>query len=654
MIKIKSICAAAAVAAAGAAAFADGVKYAGIFINDEDWGLRPWAVRHFGEDEQIGERAYSQIFELMRANGLNLLWPAMHEGGYEFVSRPENMALAAKYGIRIGTSHCEPMLRNNCYLSKSDKKKWSWLKHRDFMKGYWQWAVDRYATNDVLWTIGMRGIHDGKMKDGETMPEKIAVLEDVFAEQCAMLEAAGAGAAPKLFVPYKEVLPIFNAGLKVPAGTTIMWVNDNFGYVRRLGGPQCAGYGGGIYWHAGYQGRPHGYIHLCTTPPAFMWYELAAKCWENGVRDVWMVNVGDVFQAELAIYALGKFAAAPSSWGPDAQEKILSSWVAENFGENERIAAHLAEYFNLGFIRKPEHMCIQWTRALPGSLKEELKERYAKLLAEDAAIEASLPEKSRDAYFRKVGYQVRFLANAGLIHLEGRGREYAHSVLDPLTARWDALEGGKWSGFWIDTIEEKKPNRWWSQMQWPWNEPKDENGAYKPRTDYVATAYAWERKKRLAEPKWLDAASSISANGGEWKAVAGLGTSGAAYALLPVKPGVGEGASLNYELPGNKNDGNSSSAIRNSSLVIQFLPDFALWPGMKLRVGVAFDDGESQIVEVPKSDSNIGEKDLVRNAAVQDNFIRVSRKIPYGAKAVKIVAIDPGVVLDRIGVRNEK
>ena len=211
MIKIKSICAAAAVAAAGAAAFADGVKYAGIFINDEDWGLRPWAVRHFGEDEQIGERAYSQIFELMRANGLNLLWPAMHEGGYEFVSRPENMALAAKYGIRIGTSHCEPMLRNNCYLSKSDKKKWSWLKHRDFMKGYWRWAVDRYATNDVLWTIGMRGIHDGKMNDGETMPEKIAVLEDVFAEQCAMLEAAGAGAAPKLFVPYKEVLPIFNA-----------------------------------------------------------------------------------------------------------------------------------------------------------------------------------------------------------------------------------------------------------------------------------------------------------------------------------------------------------------------------------------------------------------------------------------------------------
>ena len=52
--------------------------------------------------------------------------------------------------------------------------------------------------------------------------------------------------APKLFIPYKEVLPIFNAGLKVPKGTIIMWTNDNFGYVRRLGGPQREGYGGGI------------------------------------------------------------------------------------------------------------------------------------------------------------------------------------------------------------------------------------------------------------------------------------------------------------------------------------------------------------------------------------------------------------------------
>ena len=654
---ITSIVATVALAVASSVKAGESVKYCGIFINDEDWGLRQWAVKHFGKEQQIGIRAYSQIFPLMRKCGLNLLWPAMHEGGYEFASRPENFALAAEYGIRIGTSHCEPMLRNNCYLSKDDKKKWSWLKHKDFIRDYWQWSVDRYATNDVLWTIGMRGIHDGKMSDGETTAEKIAVLEDVFATQKGMLEAAGVGDAPTLFVPYKEVLPIFNAGLKVPKGTTIMWVNDNFGYIRRLGGPQCEGYGGGIYWHASYHGRPHGYIHLCTTPPAFMWYELVAKCAANGVRDVWMVNAGDVFQAEIIMYALGKFASDPDYWmtRPDAQTEILTMWVKEELGVRSeelgvRIVAHLNEYFNLGFIRKPEHMCVQWSEALPAELKSELLARYRALLEEDLAIEKELDSKICEAYFRAIGYQVQFFAHAGIIHLESRDKEYARSVIDPLTARWNSLDGGKWSGFWSDTIDERggvrQPvphNRWASQMQWPWNEPHNEDGSIAPRSDYIASSYIWQKRDGKSEPKWLEPESiTPAADDGAWTRISGLGTSGKALALLPVKPGVGKGAAINLQL---------SEDAGGNKLILQFLPDFALWPGMALRVAVSFDGAEPVEVAVPKSDSNIGEKDPVRNAAVQDNFIRASVTIPPGAKSVKIIAIDPGVVIDRIGIQ---
>ena len=211
-----------------------GVKYRGVFVNDEDWSLRPWAERHFGKEEQIGTNAYAEIFALMKRNGLNLIWPAMHEGGYEFSSRPENIALAAKEGITVGTSHCEPMLRNNCYLSKSDKKKWSWVGNRAFLEEYWREGVKRGTGNGILWTTGMRGIHDGKMQDGRTTEEKRRILEEVFEAQCAMLPED----ASKLFVPYKEVLPIFNAGLKVPKGTTIMWTNDNFGYPDRGMGPR--------------------------------------------------------------------------------------------------------------------------------------------------------------------------------------------------------------------------------------------------------------------------------------------------------------------------------------------------------------------------------------------------------------------------------
>ena len=675
----------------------EGVKYRGVFVNDEDWSLRPWAVKHFGKNEQIGTRAYSEIFSLMKDNGLNLIWPAMHEGGYEFSSRPENLALAAKEGITVGTSHCEPMLRNNCYLSKSDKKKWSWVGNREFLERYWREGVRRGSdcfnhvehvdhVGKILWTIGMRGIHDGKMQDGKTTEEKIKILEEVFAAQCAMLPEG----APKLFIPYKEVLPIFNAGLKVPNGTTIMWTNDNFGYIRRLGGPQCEGYGGGIYWHISYHGSPHGYIHLCTTPPAFMWYELVAKCWANGVRDVWMVNAGDVFQAEVLLDAYGRFAANPDYWMTrDApQTEALTMWTRENLlatkntndtknCEHEnlcdlcgKITSHLAEYYNLGFNRRPEHMCVQWTTNLPASVKSSLLKRYHALLSEDIAIEESLANlrdsaSLREKYFRLVGFQARFLAYAGIIHLEGRDRDYARSVIDPLYERWDKLEGGKWSGFWCDTIDERggkrqptNHNRWSSQMQWPWNEPADpyatkDRGV--ARVNYPATAY----RADVEEPIWLEPTTNVATNGGAWTRVPGLGTSGNALALLPVKPGVGKGAMVGFSLTGltgltgfekqDDNPVNLVNPVQKETLVIQFLPDFALWPGLKLGVEVSFDGGVAQYVAVPKSDSNIGEHDPVRNRAVQDNFIRVEVPVPRGANSVKIVATDPGVVIDKVG-----
>ena len=436
---------------------------------------------------------------------------------------------------------------------------------------------------------------------------------------------------------------------------------------------------------------PHGYNHLCTTPPAFMWYELVAKCWENGVRDVWMVNAGDVFQAEVLLGAYGKFAANPEAWKnkADPQREAIESWVSEEFlghkkrkGHNAgeclrepcglcgKISAHLAEYYNLGFNRKPEHMCIQWTTNLPAAVKSSLLKRFHALLKEDGELEKlftnfnchSCSQIAKDDYFRLIGFQVRFLAHAGIIHLEGRDKAYARSVIDPLYERWDRMDGGKWAGFWCDTIDEhgglRQPtthNRWSSQMQWPWNEPadpakKDRHG--RSRNDYAATVY----RADIAEPTWIEPVKRERGTGnGEWKEVPGLGTSGNALALLPVKPGVGAGATLEYDL--NMRRETRDASIPRSpfpvprSLILQFLPDFALWPGLKLGVNVVFNGYEPKFVEVPCSNSNLGEHDRIRNQAVQDNFIRVEIPVPAGAKSFKIVAKDPGVVIDRIGIR---
>ena len=631
-----------------AAPAAEGVRHRGLFVNDEDWSLRPWAIRHFGKKEQIGARAYEEVFRLMKRDGLNLIWPAMHEGGYEFSSRPENLALATAHGITVGTSHCEPMLRNNAYIPRKQQSLWSWTNHRDFVEDYWREGVRRGGTNDVMWTIGMRGIHDGKMKDGTNTASKIAILEDVFAFQTNLLTTTYGTLPPTLFVPYKEVLPLYNAGLRVPDETTIMWVNDNFGYIRRLGAVAATDAAParrqGIYWHLSYHGRPHGYIHLCTTPPAFLWYELVAKCWANGVRDTWMVNAGDVFQAEPLLFAFGRYANDPEAYGPDAQEKILREFAARESLPGDGLVQHLNEFYTLGFVRKPEHMCVYWTTNLPASVKSDLLARYHKLLDDDAKFDS-------DSYFRLFGFQVRFLALAGIIHLEGKTKEEAIALLKPLHDRWDALDGGKWAGFWCDTIDERggkrqptTANRWSSQMQWPWNEPadptkKDKRGVR--RCDYPATAY----RADVPEPTWLEARDETpAADGGRWTVVNGLGTSGAARALLPVRPDAAKGATLVYDLA-------SAAASATRTLVLQFLPDFALTPSLKLGVDVRFDEGKSRFVEVPKSNANIGEHDRVRNAAVQDNFIRVEVAIPANAKTVSVVAFAPGVVLDRLGVR---
>ena len=454
-----------------------------------------------------------------------------------------------------------------------------------------------------------------------------------------------------------------------------------------------------------------------------MWYELVAKCWENGVRDVWMVNAGDVFQAEILLDAYGRFASDPEAWKAkdNPQRDVLKEWVNDTFclarrrggaertekSENklgdlcvsaslrEKIVSHLAEYYNLGFNRRPEHMCVQWTTNLPETVKSSLLKRYHALLAEDQVLESQIKQSNNpnnqtmaDEYFRLVGFQARFLAYAGIIHLEGRDKEYARSVIGPLYERWDKIDNGKWSGFWCDTIDERggkrQPtahNRWSSQMQWPWNEPADPYAAKDrgvARVNYPATAY----RADVPEPEWLEPVSNVPANGGEWTRVEGLGTSGRALALLPVKPGVGKEAALEYDLMecchcgnvANSNVATDQLELKSgntgnigNTLVIQFLPDFALWPGLKLGVEVSFDvspersevaEGElnagcgaAKYVAVPKSDANIGEHDPVRNRAVQDNFIRVEVPVPEGARRVRIAAVDPGVVIDRVGVK---
>ena len=186
-----------------ATALGTGVAHRGVFINDEDWCLQPWCEQRFGKDRGICVEAYREIFADMKSRNLNLLWPAMHPCTYEFVSRKENMDAAREAGITIGTSHCEPMLRNNCHWRR-DQGVWDYRTNKSGIDSYWRWAVGTYGDYDCLWTIGIRGINDAGMKGPKDIAGRIKLLEDVFAAQTNMLGTT----RPMVFCPYKEVLPL--------------------------------------------------------------------------------------------------------------------------------------------------------------------------------------------------------------------------------------------------------------------------------------------------------------------------------------------------------------------------------------------------------------------------------------------------------------
>lgn len=342
------------------------VDYRGIFINDEDWSSRVWAQKLEGKHARKGEmgpRFYKHVFELLLRLRANTIWPAMHEGTTAFFKVRGNKEVADSCGIFVGTSHCEPLLRNN--VGEWDEKKYgpfNFITNRRNVLSYWSERLHEAKDMDAIYTLGMRGIHDGSMLGVKTREEKLNGLQAVIDEQRNMIDKIlghRKNGVPQVFVPYKEVLDIYENGLRVPDDVTLMWCDDNYGYLTRLSDKeqQKRSGGAGVYYHLSYWGRPHDHLWLTTTQPGLIYHQMRSA-YDHNARRLWIVNVHD---PKVAAYDLSLF--LDMAWNINSVNENtvgahLRAWLAQQFGDSvaDKLYPAMREFYRLCGIRRPEFM----------------------------------------------------------------------------------------------------------------------------------------------------------------------------------------------------------------------------------------------------------------------------------------------------------
>jgi hypothetical protein len=642
-----------------------GVKYRGIFINDEDWGLTPWASKTFDPQfGNIGPKTYEKVFELLLRLRLNYLWPAMHGCSTSFGSVPENARLAGEYGIVVGSSHCEPMLYNNVHWNERIQARWNYTLNRGAIHGVWEETAKERGQFEAVWTLGIRGIHDQGMESPpDDMPDRINLMGEVFRDQRELLDQYVTkqwGPAPQCFVPYKEVLPIYDAGLKVPDDVTLVWVDDNFGYIRRLSNleERKRSGGAGVYWHMSYYGGPHSYTWINTTAPALMWEELH-KAWENDARRLWVINVGDIKPAEIGIDYFSRFAWNPDGFSLGGQRAFLQDFAAINFGPQlvRPLTDFLMEFYRLGTIRKPELMERSWALSLAPELAAQLGRDYTNLLDREKSLSAEVPKEVRDAYTEMIGFPARVIGDSGLIFMADRKIQETNDVAaneDEMTRLRTDLQaqvdnynmkiaGGKWNHIMPGLATGGNLMAWSSQVRWPWGERIPTGAGRTPAS--------------LGESPtgqgWRDAATAdrqTSSGPARWSVTEGLGPSGRAMVLAPTS--LDSSWSENADkAPTLEYDFNSKAG--DAEAFVDFLPVFRIYPGMKLCVSVSVDDQPATLVEVPGSNGIENENGSIRSFGVQNNYTRARiplRNLTAGRHVFIIRAVDPGAVVDSVSL----
>ncbi|MBR6589882.1 MAG: glycosyl hydrolase 115 family protein [Bacteroidaceae bacterium] len=642
------------------------VPYRGIFLNDEDWGLLPWSngrpqpnlpqgegvntptVNNKGGKSvrPIGPETYRRIFELMLRLRANTLWPAMHECTLPFFLTEGNREAAADYSIFIGSSHCEPMVCNAAgEWERRGKGAYDYVNNSKEVYKFWEERVKEVAGQDNIYTLGMRGVHDGKMQGAKTVAEQKAVLERVLKDQRDMLAKyvnKDVTQVPQAFIPYKEVLDIYHAGLEVPEEVTLIWCDDNYGYIRHFptAEERARKGGNGIYYHISYWGRPHDYLWLNTLSPAVA-YQQMNEAYDRGIQKMWIINVGDIKPGEYLLELLMDMA-----WDLDGVRRIgwqehERRFLTREFGRSigDELDKVMKSYYRLNYERRPEFLGNTRTeekdpawkvvKDLPWSEDDILNrlDTWKELSDKVDRLSRLMLREKQDAYFHLVKYRVQGATQMNEKLLKAQLARHGKADWAESDAAYDSIvaltrvynEGinnqGKWRG-----MMDHRPRKL------PVFDKVKRNTVDTPMHDNDdLVQYGWH-------PMYCVSGNPIPCEG--------LGYLGTA-ALIP------QGVSVTYE-----SEVVAEGISDSVNIVLAFVPRHPV-NDKSLRVALSIDNGEPYVVDyATKGRSEEWKVNILWNRA--HRIVRVPVDSQKSRHTFTLTALDEGIILDTIYIIDDK
>lgn len=422
------------------------IKYRGFFMNDEWPSLGGFVMNTFGD---FNVKFYDKVLDLLLRLKGNYFWPAMWSASLALDGGPDdplaNVKLATDLGITIGNSHHEPLMRSSEEWDKVKTdtnnvgygKDWNYYTNGEGLYRYWEDGVERNKEFKHMITIGMRGERDTTMlPEGSSIQENVELLRDIITDQLEIIKEKGCDDMPKMLALYKEVEGYYYGGDGVQGlkdwdaldDTILLLSDDNFANVRTLPTEENRNRKGGwgLYYHFDYHGSPVSYEWVNSTTLPKVWEQLT-MAYEYGIRDLWIVNVGDIRPQELPLSYYMALAYDYESMGinhPNETELFVRKWVEQQFGgliEDDDVKQDIVEilkaYTRMHGNRRPE---VVYPETYHVNHYDENSRMIAlchqiKALADD--VDGKIPEEAKDSYYGLVYYPAVAGANVQLMSL---------------------------------------------------------------------------------------------------------------------------------------------------------------------------------------------------------------------------------------------